>query len=130
MTSPADLPSRELDAAVAREVMGWTGIPAKAFDRTLGGAARASWTESHDAPWTGIDPVSGKALKIPHYSTDLRAMGTVLDALRERGWMYRLKFTGRDHQASIWRGADVVTEEADTLPRAVCEAALAAVGGK
>lgn len=76
--------SRELDALVASKVMKWTNIPPLAFDRTEGGKRRAKWTEGHDAPWVGDDPVSGKMLKIPAYSSEIAAAWAVVERMRAR----------------------------------------------
>lgn len=110
MTSPSALPSRELDALVEEHVMG-TAL-------TKGQRAR------------------GVRIVARPYSTDMRAMGAVLDALRERGWLVIMATTHIGWNCMVTNGMcgyDEVTlgdVDANTLPRAVCLAALAAVGGK
>lgn len=176
MTSPAALPARELDARVAREVMGldltansderiaravtsgmrssygdgridmeWGG---ERFDRVrlvgtfnVGAEGNdayglALWRDRYGKPWqVAIERhVREWSMEPAPYSTDWRAMGTVLDALRERGHGVRIN----DEMQDGWTVAielhcdphDRHEATAGTLPRAAAEAALAAVGGK
>lgn len=74
---------------------------------------------------------------IPAYSTDWAAMGSLLGELRERGWQAKLISVGRmSWVACLSKGKLGAAnrryfESGDMpLPRAVAEAALAALGGE
>lgn len=121
MTDYSKIPARELDALVAREVMGW--------ECDAGYAGEPIW-------WRG----SSEFVRVADFrpSTDGRAMLTVLDALRERGFIVSLFLDGsaadqseRNWTVEVYRMEECWTESTShELPRAVCEAALSAVGGK
>lgn len=121
MTSPAEFPARELDARVAREVC---GIPDWLIhtDRS---------PQMLTCPDTGR--ITGPVRAVDFYSTDLRAMGTVLDALRERGWEFNIESSESGWTVSAFPESikqRMVSADDPSLPRAVALAALAAVGGK
>ncbi len=122
MKAPSDMTDRELDVAVAVEVMGWKrGEP---------------WGNGN-GPWI----INGKVDDFvswnttPRYSTDIAAAWEVLakfpsveqriecvliwrDDERQAGWYCRI---GEHHNAPAY---------AATAPRAICLAALAAVRGR
>lgn len=138
MTSPANLPARELDALVAREVMGWCEWDGES-DLTCQ-CGKPHFYSGRD--WIAVyDPndESGDVTRHVRFSQDGDSMLTVLDALRERGWRATLYAEPVDREGWVVsvstgtvgsRDRRYLEAEAATLPRAVCEAALAAVGGK
>lgn len=76
---------------------------------------------------------------LPRFSTDIAAAWEVVDAMRQRGFAFKMfRADSTDDSAKTWAafapsGSDIVDEtyaEApdDTAPLAICRAALAAVG--
>lgn len=114
MTDYGALPARELDALVARDVMGWTYVPG-------------------DHIWRNADCETVALLGEWSPSTDGRAMLAVLDALRGRGLEFNIESSESGWMVCAFPASikqAVSPKVAATLPRAVAEAALAAVGGK
>lgn len=98
---------RELDALVAMEVMGWTQVNPR-------------W-------WVRLDGAS-----VPHpptYSTTGDGMLAVLERMRELGWRSLVTTYGERIEAMFYPGEGwpIYAASADTLPHAVCLAALEAV---
>lgn len=123
---------RELDAAVAQEVMGFilrrhplgTRCGHRSTAKTGWGDA-TTWACLHDPddkPLDGLDP---------RYSTDGNAMLEVCDKLKDE-WVIGICLLG-DGRWLVWIEHGIhdtqrlIERNADTLPRAVAEAALAAV---
>lgn len=126
MTDYSALPAREIDALVAREVMGWTEVP-----DGYGGTSLADRL----GHLTGFFTPSSLGARCNRFrpSTNGDHMLAVLDALRGRGWTPAMRWDDGAWIAIFWPGEDHETAgsaSAATLPRAVAEAALAAVGGK
>ena len=130
----AVITDRELDAKVAEEVMGWTEIDAaRAF---------SGWEFTDNEDWrydgsTGVGVPPGKkyAYPIDRYSSTGDGMLAVVEALRGRGWQVstligpdgmNLVRVMRTEEEQFYESQPLV--EGDTLPRAVCLAALKAVG--
>jgi hypothetical protein len=106
---------RELDALIAEKVMGLTPHPAK----------------EGEAPGYAID-------KVPNYSTEWDAAWQVVESIERRGWWVELWYGngkyGPKKRAGCVIGAygddDTRFEEMDdTMPLAICAAALAFVEG-
>ena len=130
--------NRELDAKVATEVRGWRWPE----DR----CEWCGWTYDED----GIGclpndcsqrpmPKVKQSTDYPHYSTDIAAAMLVVEKLREMGYTTLRLSTGGNlgdrwqcHCADKWRqisreGDKDYFANADTLPLAICLAALKAV---
>lgn len=123
MTDYSKIPARELDALVAREVMGWREAP-DGFGGTL-------MVDAHGNPTGFFTPSSfGSRGNDFRPSTDGSAMLTVLDALREMEWTVYCHTLGGFWWCMLTNEGDYYEAYANALPRAVSEAALAAVGGK
>lgn len=99
----------------------------------------AWWNARAEHPWHGaIERHVAKWSEIAEpYSTDGSAMLALLGALRERGWGWRIdNEPNRDYVAVQVRAYEpsgypnLFDGKAPTLPRAVAEAALAALGGE
>lgn len=112
---------RELDALVAEKVMGWTLVK--------GDRERGSPIANELGGLAGM--MCGT---IPRYSTTGDGMLAVIEAMHKRGWSCSAE--GPDLFGGCWaefsqmegkmmRGPD---GDADSLPRAVCLAALQALG--
>lgn len=113
---------RELDALVAKRVMRWTWA--------------SEWYEKGIPDW------------LPHYSSEIAAAWEIVEKLVERGWYFEIRTPSRvyktvditwhsrirDAEHGTWDryGGDsdgVIGDDlrAETLPLAVCRAALLAV---
>jgi hypothetical protein len=119
---------RELDALVAEKVMGWTDIN--------GNAAAVGCGLNHNKLWT----------RVPDYSTDIAAAWQVVEKLvaEGRSWTFGACKPGKRSAEDINQGhmhgyhAGVKTDHygvvpfywnyKDTMPLAICHAALKAVG--
>jgi len=106
-------PDDELNAAIATEVMGWTRY--------------------HDATWLADDGRRIVARWSP--ATDIADAFEVVERMRENGVWVTFSASPPDGQwvvnlegASMLGKAPIARIFADTLPRAICEAALKAVG--
>lgn len=108
---------RELDAAVAERVIGWTGVR----------------RDTYDIRCPGITP-EGALKLVPLYSTTGDGMLGVVEALCARGWRVDITEEKDLHLVRVMRTDDekfyerAGLVEGTTLPRAVCMAALRAVG--
>ena len=100
--------NRELDALVAEKVMGWTS---DAVDDS-----------GNCVVWLVDDGSWSYDLSEWCPSEDWSCMKEVVEQMREKGWAVRMQIEERGAWA-FW-----MRHYADTLPRAVCEAALKAVG--
>lgn len=120
--------SRELDARVAVEVMGWKEI---SMAHPPGGAISPT-------PPSGFDVRNNRYARLPRYSTDIRAAWEVVEKMASDGWALDLqwKVGGREfsHTAEAsftrWNGADrqMGHSFSATAPMAICLAALKAKG--
>jgi hypothetical protein len=106
----------ELDALVATQVVGWSGVTVHAWATT------------------GIPPGEGglRGVEIPRYSTDLAAAWEVVEFLRKEGFDFDC-FCSSTKLQEGWSEAvftdqiDSVQAKAETLPLAICRAALLVV---
>lgn len=131
---------RELDAVVAEKVMGWKRVVVpKDYDGLNAGVTLLPSTSIA----IGWAPKGAYQLWhfCPLYSTDIAATWRVVEKLKERSDLFpqiswlRVHDNAFQHRCEIWRNdppskqygwlADVY---ADTLPLAICLAALTAVG--
>lgn len=104
----SELTDRELDALVAEKVAGWD---AGAMLRTG-------------------NPKVPTAYSLPHYSTDILFAFRVVEKMRGLGWSFACTlYEGKLPYASFCKltVASSRNAEAESLPRAICEAALAAL---
>lgn len=111
---------RELDAAVAERVMGWTRTHEthRLHGRTyLRGAA----------------PATGRLQAVPAYSTDIAAAWLVVEKLREHGWFPSVQAQEECGQlggrwlCEVDPRFSFIDGDGSTAPLAVCRAALAAM---
>jgi len=112
---------KKLDEAVAAQVMGFTVVRGTAH------------IDGRELPWTVFVRDGRKFNSIP-FSTDIAAAFSVVERFHEqRLWMtcsYRCGYRkpwNRFGWIVQFRGTDKGYAEADTLPLAICLAALAAV---
>lgn len=118
----AEIPAgRELDAVVAEQVCGWTGV---------------YWLD-RETPVGSHKPAP--AQRVSNYSTDIAAAWLVVERMRLQGWHYSIDSHGAvtgNTSCGFTRGTGVdqpmeaFGAEADTAPLAICRAALLAVQGK
>lgn len=126
---------RELDAQVAREVMGWTATDVS-LSRNLDGAVRfllESEGGKRVAQATkALRSVQREgAQQLPRYSTDPAAAWKVVEAMRAKG---RDVIIDASSEHEIWRVRFLAMggmgdEVAKGFPAATCRAALAALRG-
>jgi hypothetical protein len=129
------LAGRELDAAVAERVMGWTRWEKAVHptdNRTIGDVL-------YCPPDMHMD-FGGALNYVPHYSTDTAAAMKLIEKMRQSGewccidlhadfnYVWKVSFT----RAEPYNEDHVVTAFAveDSLPLAISRAALAAIEGK
>ncbi len=111
---------RELDALVAKKVLGWTDIYHAASSHWYGRPAHHT-----QKPRLGI----------PGFSTCWGAMREVVEAMRERGYYLSISVWPDHVHASFVRRPDgeaidvssYISARGASLPHAVCEAAIAAM---
>lgn len=126
MTNREELTNREIDALVAEKIMGWTREPDKTTD----------WQETpwyEDCIWT---TPCGQLSKIypPNYSTSIEAAWEVVEKLISDGYTWDLnshvewRVRVANYRDGQTRGVFETHEIGITLPRAICLAALKAVG--
>jgi len=115
------LEGRELDAAVAEHVMGWTNV---------------IYSDITAAP-KGVRP-DGLPDAVPHYSEDIAAAWQVVERLTAMGYQFELAFVPR-YEPEPWlalffvpprRPAPASSAFAATAAEAICRAALLAVCGE
>jgi len=123
--------SRELDAKVAEKVMGLEVYRSRQDWMQKGMPHIAEWAETvfYPAYW---HPEYELATVVSNYSTDIKASFEVVEKLGEDGWIVTLHRDLKWFCDLVWFTADdttwLPTTEADTLPEAICKAALKAVG--
>ena len=126
MKPPADMTIPELNAAIAVEVMGWTKGPHP--DNNLLDMALEVW-------WHTTDAAEGWHYQVDDWSpaTDIAAaMNDVVPEMIKRGYCWSLITGEPKYEEWAWcvdlndgiKAKDIFN---DSLPRAICEAALEAV---
>lgn len=135
----ADTELRLLDAEIHIRVM---GMPAESRligdGKTMETAFRpdvlnAAWRvrSPADQYWERWSPDGAERIvNAPRYSTDITAAMTVVEKMRERGWSFACTlYEGKLPYASFCKrtAASSRNAEANTLPLAICRAALSAV---
>jgi hypothetical protein len=122
----AGLVGRELDAAIAERVMGWTRFPEAMHptdNRTIGGVLYCP----PEYPW------NGNAMNVvPYFSSDIAAAMEVVEHLFRQGYTVTVHASGIDQKYwcavctpkpdCMWFGSDML----DTAPEAICRAAIQA----
>lgn len=123
MSATVELTGRELDAAVAERVMGWTNVH---YD---GPTDRIRYV------WMGIPP-DGRTYnaEVSYFSTDVAAAMQVVDKMFADGWAVDMgrnihDVKGPDDWGAGFHGGNnrsgvYVEEYSESLPRAICMAAL------
>jgi hypothetical protein len=141
------LTGRELDAAIAVEVMGWRRHETR-FEPCGSGGIIGCWNCSLSCcspPWTSetVDGFCGRgpdirSSNLPHYSTDIAAAWQMMDDMFPSSYFIEIDNGWREvngERASGWNvrivgpGFDVEAF-AETLSLAMCRAALKAVRSK
>jgi hypothetical protein len=131
----------ELNAAVAREVMGWRVVWVRGRDTGyfIGGhyPTRAAcqrdcaMRDDNLRPVPRFETSPGYTNGGPeewHPSTDIAAAWEVVEKMRSAGWSYMLRDEGGKHHAFFHLGFEAEAADADaTAPLAICRAALAAL---
>jgi len=132
---------RELDAAVAEKVFGWRWIHEDseqpwAVPYLVGPSSSVYYPTVH-AKFPNV-PKSGGDL--PNYSTDIAAAWAVVDRVIELDFscfggmtdceLVMNPYTHKWRAAFSWSGGESSTGVHEFAPRAICLAALAAVGAK
>jgi hypothetical protein len=123
------LSGRELDAAVAESVM----VHVVHVDNGEGfcencGEEMLEWKQMRYRRQGGIEPVETRC--VPEYSESIEAAMQVVERMREQGWSFACTlYAGQFPYASFCKGTVATSRhaEADSLPVAICLAALAAV---
>lgn len=143
--SSEQLAGRELDAAIAEKLFGWRWYE---FDGRINGYTLGRVRAFVAGQWSNAEidvrNCSDMTLPLaadwpqppPRYSESWDAMRLVVEAMMMRGWFVDVKCgdyqTGRSYDVEFHRwddgcGAIEVQSTAETLPVAVCRAALAAL---
>jgi hypothetical protein len=133
-----EVAGRELDARVAREVMG------------LGDVREEVWGLDHHRDWRypvwrdelrsvdGVIAAHWAWLRVPAYSTDIAAAFEVVEKMAERGYDFELFVAAHLGAVAIFRdyetprdhppeGRAVIDPREGAAPLAICRAALAAL---
>ena len=118
-----DQPGPELDAKIAVKLFGWFWKDGK-----LWSPGHEDWTEEQISRWSGSKP--------DPYSTEWDCMRLVVDEMQRRGFEYR--FGSYETVSFTWKHwakfnddiREYETITADSLPHAVCMAALSALEGQ
>ena len=107
---------RELDAKVAEVVMGWTYRGLHPIHEC------PLWATGHGDTF------------LPKFSTEWDGMRLIVERMRELGWLYAACCGYETHRFQFYRPGcrDTVGigSNCETLPHAVCLAALAAIEGQ
>lgn len=124
---------RELDALVAEKVMGWSRF-VQADNTYIGLSVIYGWNDAQGR-YKGMDG------NVSHYSTDIAAAWTVVEAMRQRDYEFELFRRHRNHLGKpdpTWTKTQAIfraegrnrhyssVQSADA--HAICLAALEAVG--
>ena len=113
--------SRDLDAQVAEKVMGFSILIADKPMLGFIGQGDPYWLDAYKQP-----------RMTPFYSTDIKAAFEVVEKLGKDGWIVTLHRDFNWYCDLAWLTEDDTTwtsaDAADTLPEAICLAALKAVG--
>ena len=126
----AALSDRPLDLAVAEHVFGWRWRKSsKSGKRCL--FLPTGWPDWFTTPANGNEPIVSDIESVlsgilPHYSTTGDGLLAVMSQMAELGWSYWLEDT--EHYCRFSRSDRPDAEAtAETVPMAVCRAALIAV---
>jgi hypothetical protein len=130
MTKVQDMQGRELDALVAKTFFGQTGFVHLTAQYMEGATedGKDGW-EGYYCPRCHQNASPGELCVAP-YSTSPEYMWRVITALQKKGIYTTIyTFTG---SVAAWDGSGVLAQASasstDGIPRAVCQAALGAVG--
>jgi hypothetical protein len=131
--------SREIDAAVAEHVMGWTECDPAAMWGLWEHGDPGMW-EADPGNGMGIPPGARRPEPCPRYSTDIAAAWLVVEKMRAEGFFWDVFAGGNAHGLYIGarfdnagedeygEGGIMVTAYANTAPMAIALAALKAKG--
>lgn len=119
---------RELDALIAEKVMGGKAFPARQPTREGSyGTREYDLTQEPVFDWI---PPSGILSELPEFSTDIAAAWLVVEKMRDNGHLANIGHGQGDLPARRIFFADFISrrkrthESAETLPLAICRAAL------
>jgi hypothetical protein len=116
------LSGRELNAAVAERVMGWRRKP----NGMMHGRAQEVFVDDRD----NTHSITCGCAEDFNPSCTIEAAMQVAERMREQGWSFACTlYAGQFPYASFCKGTVVTSRnaEADSLPEAICRAALLAV---
>lgn len=124
--------SRELDAEVAERVMGIALTRAPLIPRSV--SASSVFTDDGADAWRQAYPDSIAVSVLRYYSTDISAAMEVVEKLREQKWDIQMSSDDESLTWQVMLDARTVTDrlllaehKSDSLPEAICRAALKAV---
>lgn len=100
---------KELKTEIALTVMNWNSLEGRWW--------RKEWPREHNT-WT-FD-------QVPDYPTDISAAMEVVEKMRERGQYVVINADGKQNWI-VWFRDNDLSFHGESLPRAICEAALAAL---
>src|SRR5688500_14998111 len=128
----AQLSGRELSKAVAEKVFGISKIftPADCASGSMyfGPSREYAYIPSGKSPRTHMID----AKPVPYFSESIEAAMQIVEKMREQGWSFACTlYEGKLPYASFCKGTVKSSRnaEADSLPTAICLAALAAIEG-
>lgn len=119
---------RELDALVAEKVMGWCWIENDVGQESLQPPIEeyAYLSRNHPVFWADD---KGYTEIMPKYSTNIADAWQVVEKLRETHWIQvEVGTLNICDIGEYGKGCSTIQEVADTIPLAICLAALKAVG--
>jgi hypothetical protein len=129
-----ELSDRELDALVAEKVMGFDVRIASEYESVfmccaMGNCGKRDYLSEGDRYVYKEMPDHQPEWLLPHYSTDISAAMEVVEKMREREFLPCL-WAAQMWIVEFWEGEKLVSgDSGDSLPRAICLAALKAING-
>ena len=127
---------RELDALIAEKVMGLSPMKGKGMDGGYWDPVKKRTQMIKDSPLHDARKKLGIAYDAPgdgfllNYSSDIGSAWTVVEKMRDGGWNICLATVKKGSAAVITKEGRFTGDEpyAESMPRAICLAALKAVG--
>lgn len=115
---------RELDALIAEKVMGWKVVPGQ-YKHIVPPNAQLERSTFCEYVTSSL---SVPAMKLPTYSTDIRAAWEIVEKLCPQEDEFQLKRFNKKEWDCNFSYFMETSCQADTAPHAICLAALKAVG--
>lgn len=114
---------QQLNVEIAERVMGWTRDPKR----------RGPLSDWHEPKCKGKGRCAPNCgFELPSYSHKIASTMTIVEKMRDQGWSFACTwYKGKLPYASFCKGtaASSKNAEAETLPLAICKAALKAAEG-